>query len=96
MAELPNKETLKVEFKSDRKRLPDDDLVTTAVAMRSTAHRAPRLGRGRHLPGCRSNALIFPTLSIQRRCSRASLSKGSYVLPGIGPRPGRCSHSTDR
>ena len=36
MAELPNKETLTVEFKSDRKRLPDDDLVTTAVAMANT------------------------------------------------------------
>jgi ATP-dependent DNA helicase RecG len=34
MLELPNKESLTVEFKSDRKRLPD--LVTTAVAMANT------------------------------------------------------------
>jgi ATP-dependent DNA helicase RecG len=37
MADLPRKETLSVEFKSDRKRLPDDDLVATAVAMANTA-----------------------------------------------------------
>ncbi len=36
MPELPSKESLTVEFKSDRKRLPDDDLVTTAVAMANT------------------------------------------------------------
>ena len=53
MAELPNKETLTVEFKSDRKRLPDDDLVTTAVAMANTEGgcHLPWHGRRRHLGG---------------------------------------------
>jgi hypothetical protein len=36
MRELPTKETLTVEFKSDRKRLSDDDLVATAIAMANT------------------------------------------------------------
>jgi ATP-dependent DNA helicase RecG len=45
MLELPTKESLTVEFKSDRKRLPDDDLVTTAVAMANTEGGVIYLGR---------------------------------------------------
>lgn len=36
MSELPDKESLTVEFKSDRKRLSDSDLVETVVAMANT------------------------------------------------------------
>src|SRR5437879_5069680 len=33
---IPEKETLRIEFKSDRKRLPDNDLVTAAVCLANT------------------------------------------------------------
>lgn len=44
MPEIPTKETLTVEFKSDRKRLSDDDLVATAIAMANTEGGAIYLG----------------------------------------------------
>ena len=44
MPEIPTKETLTVEFKSDRKRLSDDDLVATTIAMANTEGGAIYLG----------------------------------------------------